>query len=962
MSTPPDSASPPPTDPPPQSPEAAADPHHNGIDDYELPIAGFKGTPEEIERQWFEQCYTGRGDRMWQLTWRAVIMGSILGGILSLTNLYIGLKAGWGFGVAITACILSYSIWTVIYKVGMAKTPMTILENNCMQSTASSAGYSTGGTLVSAFAAYILLNDQTLDYWMLMAWVFFLAVLGVTMAIPMKRQMINTEQLRFPSGIAAAETLKALHSTGDKGMRSAKALGIAGLVSGLFEFWNNGLAALFPSAASFSIGSWMHKLSAATLGPLRMSFTTAFVLEPIFMAAGIFTGMRVCLSMFVSATLCWFLFCPIMLNNGTIKLTIREPLPYVPAGVNLEEIQENTDYQWIQDQTIKFRTAGTQRNLQITGIMTPAQRDSLLSESDDLFWNRAIHRAYIRSQYRAAVPLESLPTGVDLGGELEHVVSFDPEQGLIAESLMSMAQYEKLRNMSDDPAWNTAINDLYEVSHVKSIEPIWVAASLEALPDRSDDPEQAAKQKKLWKQYAPLIRFNEADNLLLWRGPMSQQQYEQLATLFDDAAYRAAVDTIFDRAQERSLPAEIPQEAAGIVRYDEENAALVAIGAIPSDLATKLRAASQDPRWTRTVDQLVAASQTSRATANFRDLVNLSLWAGTACMVTSGLLAFALQWKSAVRAFGSLGKMFTKKATVDSTIQERMDAIETPGSWFVGAQLFSLIGISYLAYVTFDMPIWQSVLAVFLSFGLALVACRVTGETDTTPVGAMGKIMQLIYGGIAPASVAGGATKAMNINLMAANITAAAAGGSADLLTDLKSGYLLGAHPRKQFIAQFSGIFIGTIVTVSCFSVLVPTADVLGSDTFPAPAALTWSAVAEAMSVGLHKLGTVKIWCIVLGGLAGILMPLLAVIFPKHAKYMPSAAGVGLAWTFHWYYSLMFFLGAVIGLIWAKRAPKHSEEFSFPIASGVVAGGALMGVALIFIENGPDMLRQIFGW
>ena len=60
----------------------------------------------------------------------------------------------------------------------------------------------------------------------MLAWVFFLAVLGVTMAIPMKRQMINVEQLRFPSGIAAAETLRALHATGGKGMRSARALGL----------------------------------------------------------------------------------------------------------------------------------------------------------------------------------------------------------------------------------------------------------------------------------------------------------------------------------------------------------------------------------------------------------------------------------------------------------------------------------------------------------------------------------------------------------------------------------------------------------------------------------------------------------------------------------------------------------------------------------------------------------------
>ena len=154
--------------------------------DFVLPVEGFTGTPEEIERQWFEKIYKGRGDSMRQLTVRAVVMGSVLGGVLSLTNLYIGLKAGWGFGVAITACILSYAIWTGFCKIGLAKTPMTILENNCMQSTSSAAGYSTGTTLISAFAAYILINGRPLGFGLTLAWVFFIAVLGVTMAIPMK--------------------------------------------------------------------------------------------------------------------------------------------------------------------------------------------------------------------------------------------------------------------------------------------------------------------------------------------------------------------------------------------------------------------------------------------------------------------------------------------------------------------------------------------------------------------------------------------------------------------------------------------------------------------------------------------------------------------------------------------------------------------------------------------------------
>jgi hypothetical protein len=43
-----------------------------------LPVQGFTGTPEEIERQWYSSVFRGRGDSMRQLTWRAVIMGSVL--------------------------------------------------------------------------------------------------------------------------------------------------------------------------------------------------------------------------------------------------------------------------------------------------------------------------------------------------------------------------------------------------------------------------------------------------------------------------------------------------------------------------------------------------------------------------------------------------------------------------------------------------------------------------------------------------------------------------------------------------------------------------------------------------------------------------------------------------------------------------------------------------------------------
>ncbi len=57
---------------------------------------------------------------------------------------------------------------------------------------------------------------------------------------------------------------------------------------------------------------------------------------------------------------------------------------------------------------------------------------------------------------------------------------------------------------------------------------------------------------------------------------------------------------------------------------------------------------------------------------------------------------------------------------------------------------------------------------------------------------------------------------------MTASVTASTGLASADLLEDLKTGHLLGAHPRRQFVAQFLGIFTGTAATCIGSYALVP--------------------------------------------------------------------------------------------------------------------------------------------
>ena len=224
------------------------------------PDAERKLSPEEIERNWFENVY--QGDKMPQLTLRAILMGMLLGMVMVCSNVYVGLKAGWSMGVAITSCVLAFATFQLLSKtigstlVRMHGLPLvggffrrlwpdnhySILENNCMQSCASAGGSMTSAGIVNAIPALMMLNAAALPasfatrcMW-LIPWVAVISGLGVFLAIPAKRQMINVEQLPFPTGKAAATTLLALHSKGDEAAKQAGALGLAGLL-GLTVTW-----------------------------------------------------------------------------------------------------------------------------------------------------------------------------------------------------------------------------------------------------------------------------------------------------------------------------------------------------------------------------------------------------------------------------------------------------------------------------------------------------------------------------------------------------------------------------------------------------------------------------------------------------------------------------------------------------------------------------------------------------
>jgi uncharacterized oligopeptide transporter (OPT) family protein len=153
---------------------------------------------EQKDSWWLENVW--RGD-MPQLTLRSAMFGMMIGGILSLTNLYVGAKTGWTLGVGITSVILAFAFFKVVSSFHLAK-EFSVLENNCMQSIATAAGYMTS-PMISSLAAYMMITGKVLPMPLIFVWILLVGVLGVLFAFPLKKRFINEEQNPFPEGKAS---------------------------------------------------------------------------------------------------------------------------------------------------------------------------------------------------------------------------------------------------------------------------------------------------------------------------------------------------------------------------------------------------------------------------------------------------------------------------------------------------------------------------------------------------------------------------------------------------------------------------------------------------------------------------------------------------------------------------------------------------------------------------------------
>jgi putative OPT family oligopeptide transporter len=154
-----------------------------------------------------------------------------------------------------------------------------------------------------------------------------------------------------------------------------------------------------------------------------------------------------------------------------------------------------------------------------------------------------------------------------------------------------------------------------------------------------------------------------------------------------------------------------------------------------------------------------------------------------------------------------------------------------------------------------------------------------------------------------------------------------------DLMLDLKTGYLVGAVPRRQQIAQFLATWLGPLVVIGLIYVL-DRASGLGSEKLPAPQATALASVIKSIlggDVPYAKYGAGAILGILLGatGVGGL------------------GIQVGLGFYLPFNIVLTYTIGMLVRILvdWRKGL-RFSEEVGIPVAAGFIVGEGLMGVGI----------------
>ena len=136
-----------------------------------------------------------------EITFKAVVLSVFLAAVMAGANAYLGLFAGMTVSASIPAAVVSMAVLRLFQR-------SNILENNIVQTAASSGEALAAGVIFTIPGLLLIGYWSSFDYWQTFAVAMVGGILGVLFTIPLRRALIIHARLRFPEGVATAEVLK----------------------------------------------------------------------------------------------------------------------------------------------------------------------------------------------------------------------------------------------------------------------------------------------------------------------------------------------------------------------------------------------------------------------------------------------------------------------------------------------------------------------------------------------------------------------------------------------------------------------------------------------------------------------------------------------------------------------------------------------------------------------------------
>jgi len=190
--------------------------------------------------------FVGPDQPVKEVTWKAIILGSIISVVFGVANAYLGLKFGMTISASIPAAVISMAILRLLFK------RVTVLENNIVQ-TVGSAGESLAAGIVFTIPAFFIWSaDQSLQasgylHEITKIQIFCLSMLGgglgILLMIPLRKYLVETEhdRLAFPEGTACAEIIIAGDEGGGKARLVFSGIALGALykvLQNMFKLWS----------------------------------------------------------------------------------------------------------------------------------------------------------------------------------------------------------------------------------------------------------------------------------------------------------------------------------------------------------------------------------------------------------------------------------------------------------------------------------------------------------------------------------------------------------------------------------------------------------------------------------------------------------------------------------------------------------------------------------------------------